>query len=327
MNSLTRLFYTLKPAIPRTLQLFLRRRMERYKLNKYSQIWPIDPTAGTPPHGWTGWPQNKKFALVLMHDVDTQAGHDKCYQLMDLEERLGVRSTFNFVPEKYQISRQLLEDIKSRGFEIGVHGLKHDGKLFASRETFLERAKRINQYLADWGTHGFSSPSMHRNLAWMHALKIQYATSTFDTDPFEPQPEGVKTIFPFWVNGTSKGQRYLELPYTMVQDFTLFIIMQQTTIDLWLHKLHWIAEKGGMALLNTHPDYMNFNQNRPNKTEEYPATLYEQLIKTIQTQYPNQYWQPLPSQLSTHYTNQQNKQSTGYHARPVAPQCRAPRAA
>ena len=40
-----------------------------------------------PPEGWSGWPDGKKFALVLTHDVETTKGLDKCYQLAEIEER------------------------------------------------------------------------------------------------------------------------------------------------------------------------------------------------------------------------------------------------
>jgi hypothetical protein len=185
---LNQLFYTIKPFIPRYLQLLLRRRVVIYKRKKYSQVWPIDPHAGTPPKGWTGWPDNKKFALVFSHDVETQKGHDSCYQLMEIDERLGFRSSFNFVPEKYRVSKTLICDIKNRGFEVCVHGLKHDGKLFSSRKIFQKRSIRIKQYIKEWGVKGFTAPSMLRNPEWIHELNISHCLSTFDTDPFEPQP-------------------------------------------------------------------------------------------------------------------------------------------
>src|ERR1700746_3430317 len=40
---------------------------------------------------------------------------------------------------------------------------------------------------------------MFHKLDWLHDLDIEYDASTFDTDPFEPQPDGHGTIFPFWV--------------------------------------------------------------------------------------------------------------------------------
>ena len=282
---LNKIFYTIKPLIPRRLQISLRRQIALYKHKKYAHVWPIDPDAASPPEGWQGWPNNKKFALIISHDVDTQKGHDKCYELMEIEESLGFRSSFNIVPEKYSVSPNLIEDLKNRGFEVGVHGLNHDGKLFFSKKIFNQRAKRINHYLQKWCSKNFTSPSMLCNLDWMHALKISHSTSTFDTDPFEPQQNPVRTIFPFWVQNKvypgidqkgvfSEGLKgYVELPYTLPQDFTLFILMKEQNIDIWKDKLDWIAEKGGMALFNSHPDYMNFNKQK-NCSEEYAIKLH-----------------------------------------------------
>lgn len=295
--AMNKIFYTIKPIIPRRLQIFFRKQLVKYQRKKYSHIWPIDPSAGSPPPGWTGWPENKKFALILSHDVDTQKGHDQCYQLMGLEESLGFRSSFNIVPEKYQVSRKLIDDLNNRGFEVCVHGLNHDGKLFFSKKIFDERATRINQYLKDWGAIGFTSPSMHHNLDWMHALNIKHSTSTFDTDPFEPQPDGLGTIFPFWIQDKFSNGGYVELPYTLPQDFTLFILMNEKTIEIWKKKLEWVAEKGGMVLFNSHPDYMNFNK-KTNGNEEYPVKYYEEFLKYIKTQFEGQYWHVLPREIT-----------------------------
>ncbi|CAD7766603.1 MAG: hypothetical protein DNFNHJIP_00001 [Candidatus Argoarchaeum ethanivorans] len=218
---------------------------------------------------------------------------------MNLEKKLGFRSSFNFVPERYAVSQKLRDEIISSGFGICVHGLKHDGKLFSSERTFQERARRINHYLKEWGVKGFTSPSMHRNLSWMHALNIEYDTSTFDTDPFEPQPEGIGTVYPFWVNGKSDMDGFVELPYTLPQDFTLFILMREQGIDVWKEKLAWIAEKGGMALLNTHPDYMSFN-GRNVSEQTYPSEYYENFLRHVEIRYEGQFWQALPREVSQH---------------------------
>ena len=57
------------------------------------------PGSEKPPANWPGWPGGKKFALVLTHDVEGQAGVDKCEQLMDIERRLDFRSSFSFIPK------------------------------------------------------------------------------------------------------------------------------------------------------------------------------------------------------------------------------------
>ena len=291
-----KIFYILKPLIPRSFQIFLRRILIRTKINEYKDLWPILDSAGKKPEGFPGWKDNKKFAFVLTHDVELQGGHDKSLQLMRLEKNLGFRSSFNFVPERYRVSSIVREELVRNGFEVGVHGLNHDGKLFSSREIFLKRAKKINEYLKQWNSVGFRAPAMHHNLEWQHDLNIKYDLSTFDTDPFEPQPDGVGTIFPFFVKNNYSTYGYWEFPYTLVQDFTLLILMKEETIDIWKKKLDWIADKGGMALLNVHPDYINFNNERT--LEEFPLKLYNDLLQYVSEKYKDDYWNPLPRDLA-----------------------------
>jgi len=295
--SLNSLFYTLKPFIPRALQINLRRMIAKRKRRLCSNEWPIDPQAGNPPPGWQGWPEGKKFALVIQHDVDTQKGHDNCHRLMKIEKTLGIRSMYSIVPERYEVSRDLLTELNDQGFGIGVHGLKHDGKLFSSEQHFRQSAVKINNYLKEWKAVGFTSPSMHRNLEWMHMLNIEYSTSTFDTDPFEPQPEGIGTIFPILVRRRHNHTGYVELPYTLPQDHLLYIILKEKNIDIWKRKLDWIVEKGGMVLFNTHPDYMNFGTVESQR-EEYPVRYYIEFIEFIQNRYKDQYWQALPGEVA-----------------------------
>jgi predicted glycosyltransferase len=296
-----RIFYTLKPLIPRSMQIYLRRQVAAYKRKKYAHIWPINPQAATPPEDWKGWPDGKKFALVLSHDVDTRKGYENCLKLADLEECMGFRSSFNFVPESYgRVSLSLLGELRGRGFDVAVHGLKHDGKLFQSRRIFNRRADRINAYFEEWQTRGFTSPSMHHNLDWLSALNIDYCTSTFDTDPFEPQPDAVETIFPISIYRNSRvcnisqlPDFFVELPYTLPQDSTLFIILQEKTIEIWKRKLDWIAEKGGMVLLNVHPDYMDFSNHRI-RDLKYPIKYYADFLEYVRDQYGGYYWHRLP---------------------------------
>lgn len=298
MNRLTaRAYYFFKPFIPRFVQVLLRRLFIQRIRAKYVTVWPIDERASKGPEAWPGWPEQKKFAFALMHDVDTEYGQSKCHHLYQLDETMGFRSSFNFVPERYAVSKELRRQLVARGFEVGVHGLKHDGKLFHSRNKWHHDAVRINQYLKEWNSVGFVSPSMHRKFDWMHELNVEYDASTFDTDPFEPQPDGMTTIYPFWIQGANGQGGYVELPYTLPQDFTLFIIMREQTIDIWKRKLDWIAGKGGMALVITHPDYMNFNKDRCG-TEEYPVELYKELLEYIKGKYEGQYWHALPREIA-----------------------------
>ncbi len=320
MSSLQRkLYYQVKPFIPRQVQLLLRRKRALWMLSRCADIWPIAQKAGSPPRHWRGWPEQKSFAFILTHDVETAVGQEKCRDLAHLEERLGFRSSFNFVPERYEVSPELRYYLEDRGFEVGVHGLCHDGRYLDSREIFSERAARINRYLREWKASGFRFPSMLHNLDWIHDLELEYDLSTFDTDPFEPQSDGMNTIFPFFVPGPTLSGGYVELPYTLPQDFTLFIILRERNIDIWKKKLDWIAERGGMALVNVHPDYMNFGTGKK-KAEEFPATLYSEFLNYVKTRYEGRFWQALPRDAARWFRKEMGKapHSTLPSARPRA---------
>jgi glycosyltransferase involved in cell wall biosynthesis/rhamnogalacturonyl hydrolase YesR len=303
-----RIYYRIKPLIPATLRLSARRWLALRKRERVRHVWPISPGSERAPEKWTGWPDGKKFALVLTHDVEGEDGLLRCERLMELETSMGFRSSFNFIPEGgYRVSPALREKLSRNGFEVGVHDLRHDGRLYRTRRQFSQNAIRINEYLRDWGAAGFRSGFMLHNLNWLHGLNIEYDASTFDTDPFEPQPDSRHTIFPFWVPTPSSGVGtinksrssggYVELPYTLPQDSTLFLILREKTPAIWLEKLDWIAHHGGMALLNVHPDYIAFNgESQTSRT--YSVDKYIEFLKYARKRYENVMWQPLPRDLA-----------------------------
>jgi glycosyltransferase involved in cell wall biosynthesis/peptidoglycan/xylan/chitin deacetylase (PgdA/CDA1 family) len=297
---LNRVYYTFKPYMPFALRMWLRRMRAKYLRGVYAEVWPIDQRAGATPPGWPGWPEGKQFSFVLTHDVEGQKGFDRVEKLIDLETKYGFRSAFNFVPiGEYELTDSVRDLLNRSGFEVGVHGLEHDGKLYSSKTEFTRKAARIRSYLDRWGAVGFRSPLMQHKLSWLHELGVEYDASTFDTDPFEPEPDGVRTIFPFWVPGPD-GKGYVELPYSLVQDFTLFIILRETNIDVWKRKLDWVAEHGGMALLNTHPDYMCFDTGQKNR-DEFPVGFYEEFLQYARQKYSETCWAALPRDVTRYY--------------------------
>ena len=265
----------------------------------YADVWPIDPRAGATPPGWPGWPGGKRFAIVLTHDTEGSKGKARVEELMSIEQKYGFRSCFNFVAKgEYRVSDDLRKTLEDAGFEVGLHGLVHDGKLYASKFKFAAHAAEIRELLRSWNVSGFRSPLMQHRLSWLHQVGCEYDGSTFDTDPFEPEPDGVGTIFPFWVQAMPSGG-YVELPYTLVQDFTLFKVLREGNIDIWKRKLDWIAECGGMALINTHPDYMCFGGKQAQ--DEYPVSYYEEFLRYAQNKYEGSYWAAQPREVAQYY--------------------------
>jgi hypothetical protein len=278
----------------------IRRVLARQKLEAYKSVWPINESASKAPEGWPGWPERKKFSLVLTHDVEGKRGLDRVRQLAEMEMEFGFRSSFNFIPEgDYEVPKELRDWLTDNGFEVGIHDLHHDGKLYASREGFEEKAKHINKYVKEWEAVGFRSGFMLHNLNWIQELDVLYDLSTFDTDPFEPQPDAANTIFPFWIPASADDKRsgYVELPYTLPQDSTMFLLFKEKTADIWKKKIAWIAHKGGMALLNLHPDYVSFDTSKSRKTE-FSAELYRDFLRHIKSQHEGSYWHVLPKEIA-----------------------------
>lgn len=292
-----RIYYTIKPFIPRKLRLLARRSFARRKLARFKNVWPIDPNSARPPVGWPGWPGKKDFALILTHDVEGQRGLERVRQLADVELSMGFRSSFNFVPEgDYRTPDELRTSLTKDGFEVGVHDWKHDGKLFRSRSNFDKGCPRINKWLKDWDAVGFRGGFMIRNLSWIGELDIQYDASTFDTDPFEPMPNGAGTIFPYWIP-RAKGGGYVELPYSLPQDSTLFFLLGEKSPEIWMRKLEWVAENGGMALINVHPDYTYFGGGAV-EFGQFPVQHYVDLLDFAKTRFGDRFWHATPREVS-----------------------------
>ena len=295
------MYFGVKPLLPLYVRRAVRRWFASRQRRKVGDAWYILPGSERQPPGWPGWPGGKKFAFVLTHDVEGRAGVDRCRRLMELDKKWGFRSSFNFIPEgEYRVYKELRDELTGNGFEVGVHDLRHDGRLYIGRREFAANAKQINRYLKEWGAVGFRAGFMFHNLEWLHDLEIQYDASTFDTDPFEPQPDGTGTIFPFW-KAREQGGGYVELSYTLPQDSTLFLLFGERSPDLWLRKLDWVAEHGGMALVNVHPDYVRF-EGEAEDYRTFPVEYYTRLLQYVSEKYGESVWRARPTDVAAFVT-------------------------
>ena len=145
-----KLFYQLKPFIPRFLQITLRQIyrsfQEKGKALRISDCgfrigdcrnietlnWPIEDRyvrfqyelvrsliekkgLSELPH-IAFWPEGKEFAFVLTHDVETEEGFKAIPKLVEVDKQYGFRSIFNIVPERYPIDRAYLGRLRADGF-------------------------------------------------------------------------------------------------------------------------------------------------------------------------------------------------------------------
>lgn len=295
-RAFVRSYYRVRPFIPRSGQIWLRRRFARIQGRSRFPAWPVETAlhdlyalllgiladvAGEPMPTIASWPRGYDWTLVLTHDVETAVGYERIAPICELEEELGYRSSWNLVPKRYRISDEDVRRLKNAGFEIGVHGLYHDGRDLESLEVVRRRLPAIREYADRWRATGFRAPAMHRNWEWMPLLGFDYDSSYPDTDPYEPQPGGCCSWLPY-PNGD-----VVELPVTLPQDHTLFVILGHGDESAWVQKAEFLKARKGMALLITHPDYFH---------HEPLARAYKALLQQYASD--ERAWKPVPREVS-----------------------------
>ena len=197
------------------------------------------------------WPEGARNCLIMTHDVETAVGRDFTPQLMDLDDSRGIKASFQVVPEnRYEVPDDYVRGIRRRGFEFNVHDLNHDGFLFRERGEFLRRAAKINDYVRKYQARGFRSGAMYRNQEWFDAFEFSYDMSVPSVAHLEPQRGGCCTVMPYFIG------KVLELPLTATQDYSLFHILNDYSLDLWKKQLALIREKYGLMSFTAHPDYL-----------------------------------------------------------------------
>ena len=273
-----RAYYRLRPVMPRSLQIAMRRRYSRIQGRTAFPQWPAEPAlhdligllyrllsdvAGEPVPWIAPWPRPHDWALVLTHDVETADGYRAVGSLRAAEEAVGYRSSWNFVPRRYAVEPAMLRELRDNGFEVGLHGLYHDGRDLESATLLAARLPEMLATAEQWGAVGFRAPATQRAAELIGMLPFEYDSSYPDTDPYEPQPGGCCSWLPFLI------REVVELPITLPQDHTLFVILQQVDERTWVDKTRLLRARGGMALLLTHPDYMD----RPERLAAYRRYL------------------------------------------------------
>lgn len=258
------LFYRVRRLIPRRAQLAARRGLIRWQGRPRFPRWPWEEglaellrlyvlcaleASGREQLAFRWfWPRGARAALILTHDVESAAGLRNAIRVADLEQERGLRSSFNLVACDYPLDRGILRELSERGFELGLHGIHHDRSLFSSRREFERQLPLLREWAARLGASGFRSPATHRVWAWLGELPVDYDCTVPISDPYEPQPGGCCSPWPFFVG------EVIELPYTLPQDHTTFTLLGERSIGLWLRQLERVEAAAGLAQCVSHPD-------------------------------------------------------------------------
>ncbi len=208
------------------------------------------------------WKKGKKFALAVTHDVETRRGLlDGSQQLLRVEEDLQVRSTWNVVTNRYQLTRQNLSPLAKAG-EIGAHDTDHDGRLiFLPVDARIRRLKSCRETLEKLtGTKvkGFRAPLLQHDKGLVAAVGkagYQFDSSVPSWELLSPtslRSHGLGTVFPLDIEGV------VEMPVSLPQDHQLLRVRGLAPAeagDTLIRVSRWVRELGGLCTLLIHPDY------------------------------------------------------------------------
>jgi hypothetical protein len=299
---LKKIYYWLRPLTTKSL----RKQIQRFHARNWQKVsfprWPVDTTVENIcealmllslrakgveriPFVWF-WPRGAPGCVLMTHDVETAAGRDFCKELLDIDDSFGMKASFQIVPEdRYTVSAEFLDAIRGRGCEIAIQDLNHDGRLVDNEQEFLRRVKLIHRYAAEYGAKGFRAAVLYRNPKWYGALKFSFDMSMPNVAHLDPQRGGCCTVMPYFIGGI------LELPVTTIQDYTLFYLLNERSIDLWKTQTEMILAKNGLASFIVHPDYL---------VEQDTNSVYKDLLRYLRDlRKKTPVWFALPSEIDS----------------------------
>jgi len=282
----------------------------------------------SPIHPKPFWPDGKKFAVCLTHDVDeirktyqylTQAVRglkdrrlsktiyqlksfftDKIHgrnpywtfeELMRLEEKLDVRSTFYFLKETAKVDifkpstwhhyarrydfkepdvAGIIRKLSSNGWEVGLHGSYES---YQDKEKLKHEKKELEDVL---GKRVSGIRQHHLNLKIPETWEYQEeAGFEYDTSLGFKGGEGIGfrwgTCFPFHPFNNGRIMSILEIPVTIMD---ISVTPDRNGWERCLEVINTVEEYGGVLTLLWH--HTVFNE------KEYPGMreLYEKIIST-----------------------------------------------
>ncbi|KAJ8135977.1 hypothetical protein OY671_010810, partial [Metschnikowia pulcherrima] len=107
---------------------------------------------------------------------------------------------------------------------------------------------------------------MYRNPGWLEEIDVSYDMSIPNGAHMEPQRGGCCTVFPYFIG------RILELPLTMIQDYSLFRMLGQYSIDLWKSQIGHVMSAHGLISFIVSPDYI---------LKMKPRVVYRELLNHL----------------------------------------------
>lgn len=253
---------------------------------------------GAPPEGIPIWPDAKRAAVTLTHDLDTAwilepERREMLADILRSEGELGYRGAWYVTAKQLDRRRHAdaIEAIRNAGHEIGPHGWKHDAKLdYLSAAGQRRRMRLAEERLAGLGASGIRTPWYCRSPQLMQVLSehFDYSSSVPNASAFfsSRSNSGCCTVFPYQV---SPG--LAELPLTLPPDTagdpaTIYRTLQSVS--------EGIIERGGVVVITLHP--------QPHQSgNEAGLRAYADFLRTLHERNGGNLWQATPQEIVARY--------------------------
>ena len=217
----------------------------------------------------------RSTALVITHDIDSGPELADIDRVRAMERAVGLPSAFGFVPDQSWPSEDVARSLVAEGCEVYWHDIGHDGRLpylgVAGIRDAFDRVSDRSPWSVELMT-AFRAGQLLVSRELMQVVSERFAIdmSIPDTEHHGPYggAAGCGTVFPFRLDGL------LELPLTMPQEVYLrhvYGLSATEALDVWLAKLAYVRERGGVAVFNIHPIWID--RSHPDMLDAFKGFL------------------------------------------------------
>ena len=217
-------YYFLRPG----LSVAVRKHLQRLRLRGWERIafpqWPVDNTvetlmdgamrlllegsgASSIPFIWF-WPDGARSCVMMTHDVEGPSG-PRLLRRADGPRRL-LRDQVGLPARPESMEGDRLGDLAarcgSRGFEVNLHDLNHDGYLFHNRKEFRAAGRRGSMRMRASSDVGGFAPAPCIASRTGSTRSISPTTCRCRTAAhLEPQRGGCCTVMPYFIGRHSRA--------------------------------------------------------------------------------------------------------------------------
>lgn len=256
---------------------------------------------GQPPVIRDLWPNGRRAAVTITHDVDTgwifRSRNRKIFrQILDAENEFGFRGGW-FIPAVFyhpSHHAEALAQLERAGHELGSHGWNHDAKLgYQSAWRQRRRLGRIAGRFSPRRVDGMRTPWYSRSPQLFQQLSNHFrydssvpnASGSFSSG----SNSGCCTVFPYRAT-----DGLMELPLTLPPDDVFdpsagYALARQATDA--------IVEQGGVVVVILHP--------QPHQSANTEGiTHFTSFLRWLQATHGERLWSATPLEIVDRYCKQ-----------------------